>query len=109
MKPIPINFNEELRQQIKDAITELTKNPETQDMYVLLTIECINQMNVFDRNLMFAYMFICDYSTLGVAKIFGTSRQAIKAHINQLNIQIKSYVESHYKPNLSDTDNCFYS
>jgi hypothetical protein len=107
MKLTPIPFNEELRKQIKDAIAALTDNPKTQDPRILLTIECINQMSVYDRNLMFAYMFICDYSTLELSKLFGASRQAIKGHIMELNKQIQSYVKSHYQPNLSDTDNLF--
>lgn len=107
MKLTPTPFNNELRDKIKNSIKELTDNPETQDPRVLLTIECIKQLNVYDRNLMFAYMFICDYSTLELSKMFGASRQAIKGHILELNKQIQNYVTTHYKPTLHDADNSF--
>lgn len=105
MNQPPINLNENLRQHIKKAVAALTSNPETQDPRILLILEYINKMNVYDRNLMLAYLFVCDYSTLKVSYLLGTSRQAIKAHITELNKEIQNYVNTHYKPYMHDADN----
>lgn len=104
MKIYPVELNNDLRQQIKESIDALTVNPETQDPRVLLSIEAINKLNIYDRNLMCAYMFICDYKPLEVARLFRTTRQAVQARISEINKQIQTYVNSHLKPDLSDTD-----
>lgn len=106
MKQIQVTFNEELRNKIKIAIQELLNDPEC-DRRIPLTIDCINQLNVFDRNFVYAYMFLCDYSVTELAHMFGISRQAANGRIITLNKQIQAYVKSHIKSTLPCANCCF--
>lgn len=108
MKQIQVTFNEELRNKIQTSIQELLSDPEC-DRRIPLVMDCINQLNIYDKNIMYAYMFLCDYSTLELAHLFGISRQAANARITSLNKQIQAYVKSHVKSTLPCNNCCIYS
>ena len=92
-KCLPIVITPEMRAKIKffkERLTYLLENPTESSEFDAKTIDIVlNQLDDYDRNMLFAYYELADCSVTSLSRIFNISIPVIKRKIKMIHNKIK--------------------